>query len=209
MAGGGRNAGGRVDDARPGQGVPRHRVAQRQRDAVAVAQVPHRGETGHQGLAGVLRRLIGAGGLTVGETRQQALLTGPVADQMHVAVDQTRQDETIPQVDHARARHSLSADVPVTHGFDQAVTDDERRGTAWFPARPVEQSPRLHQHDVAGRRLGLARSRHAQRQRQPDDHCFHDVSPHLRASLGTGADVAPPPSRLVRGSDVHDDLAAL
>ncbi|MNY14894.1 hypothetical protein D3C86_1480830 [compost metagenome] len=103
VARGGRDAVPGVEDARSGQAVGRRLLTQGQGDAAAVAQIANGGEAGHQRLSRIHGGAVGVDRQAVGDPGQEAGLARDVGHQMHMAVDQTGQDEAVALIDHGRA----------------------------------------------------------------------------------------------------------
>ena len=78
---GGRDRRARVDDAADPRTLPaRDRIAQRQRHAVAVAEVAHRGEAGAQRLAGVDERVVAPSAAGLSCTCSSCAATPPASE---------------------------------------------------------------------------------------------------------------------------------
>jgi hypothetical protein len=154
----GRNRIAGVEDAGPRQLARGDRVAQRERHAVAVAEVAHGGEAGRERLARVDRGFIGMSGNAQGHVLQLAFDAGLVGGEVHVAVDQTGQHEAIAQVDDAGvgrcALEGGDGKVAITHRDDAAVVDQHGAGAAWRVAGTVQQRARLDQGPASTRRFG-------------------------------------------------------
>ena len=102
VAGGRRDRGAGVDDARADRPAAGDGVAEAEGDAVVRAEVADRGEAGVERLARVPGRLVGAQRHAVGEVGELALDPGPVGVEMDVAVDQAGQHEAVGKVDQPR-----------------------------------------------------------------------------------------------------------
>ncbi len=171
MARGGRDAVAGIDDARSGQAVCGSGVRQRQGHPALVAEVPHRGEAGHQRLLGVFRRAIGMGRQVLRDAGQEAGLTAEVGHQMHMAVDQAGQDEPVALVDHGRAGKGGGVHEAVADLDDQPVAHHHGRGPARHLARPVQQTAGVDQGDGTGfGRRGLDLGHHRRRPGQDHRH---------------------------------------
>ena len=134
VAGGRRDRGAGVDDARPDRPAAADRVAEAERDAVGGAQIADRGEAGVERLARVPRRLMGAKRDAVGDVGKLAFNSGAVGIEMDVAVDQPGQDEAVGKVDQPGAgRHRNEA---VLDPLDPAAADEDAApgGAAAGPA---------------------------------------------------------------------------
>ncbi len=141
VAGGRRDRGAGVDDARADRPAARDRVAQAQSDAVVGAEVADRGEAGVERLARVPRRFVGAQRDAVGDVGELALDAGPVGVEMDVAVDQPGQDEAVGKVDQPGARrHRHEA---VLHRLDPPAADDDA-GAAAAAAGPAGRAGCRH-----------------------------------------------------------------
>ena len=108
-----------IDDARPRHLAGGDRIAQRERDAVGVAEIAHGGEAGGQRLARVDGGFVGLVGDAL-VTPSSCPSTPALSEvQVHVAVDQAGQDVAVAQVDDGgvrrRAVEGAGIDVAVAH----------------------------------------------------------------------------------------------